>query len=149
MDQDEKLTFKEHIENIARKCHKRLNLLKALTGREWGASPEVILYTYKSYIRPILEYGCSLFAHADKSFLTKIQAIETSAIKIAFRLPPWATNTWCYNLIKFENILTRIKTQAKNFVTKNSENELISPLIEENKASTTGNHSPLYKILNW
>ena len=46
------------------------------------------MYTYKSYIRPVLEYGGILFAHADKDLLKMIQAVETKAIKLAYRLPP-------------------------------------------------------------
>ena len=128
---------------------KRLNLLKAIRDRDWGASPETILYTYRSYVRPILEYGCVLFAHADQSLLTKIQNIETTAIKIAYRLPPWTLNTWCYKLIQFDKILDRLKKQAKSFLTKHSSDHLISPLIEEVKASQTGKHSPVFKNLNW
>ena len=114
-----------------------------------GASPETVLYTYKAYIRPILEYGCALFAHADQTLLKKVQHIETSAIKIAYRLAPWTTNTWCYKLINFDKILDRLQQQAKNFLNKNSKNELILPLIQDAKASHTGNHSPIYKIINW
>ena len=89
---DEKMTFKAHIENIVSRCKKRLNLLKAIRGKDWGASPETILYTYKSYVRPILEYGSILFAFSEEKLLKKIQAVETEAIKIAYRLPPWTTS---------------------------------------------------------
>ena len=134
---------------MTQKCQKRLNLLKAIRGRNWEASPETIIYTYKSYIRPILEYGCSLFAFEDQSLLKKIQNIETSAIKIAYRLPPWTTNTWCYKLITFDKILDRLQNQARNFLNKNKKDELISPLIAETKASQMGTHSPIYKTLKW
>ena len=112
---DDKLSFKNHIEEIVSKCKKRLNLLKALCGQNWGASPETILYTYKSFIRPILEYSCILFAYADEKLISKIQAVETSAINIAHRLPPWTTNTFCYSYVTFDKISDRFKNQAKNF----------------------------------
>ena len=44
---DEKLTFKAHIENTVSRCKKRLNLLKTLRGKDWGASPATLMYTYK------------------------------------------------------------------------------------------------------
>ena len=78
---DEKLSFDLHIETIVAKCRKRLNLLKALRGKSWGANPDTIMYTYKVYIRPILEYSCVLFAHANHDLLKKIRSIETKAIK--------------------------------------------------------------------
>ena len=146
---EENLSYEAHIKKMIIKCKKRLNLLKAIRGKDWGASPNTILYTYKSYIRPILEYGCTLFAYAKDNLLKKIKAIETEAIKIAFRLPPWTLNSWCYKYVNFENILTRLKTKAKSFLDKHSKDELIQPLIDSAKASVTGQHSAVYKILEW
>ena len=131
------------------RCRKRLNLIKALRGKSWGAHPQTLLYTYKVFIRPLLEYGCILFAHSDTDLLKKIQAIETEAIKIAFHLPPWSSNYWCYKMLDFENILERIKKLGKSFINKNLEDNLIKPLIKDAKASMNGQHSPVYKILNW
>lgn len=130
---DQSLDFSDHIEDIVSRSKKRLNLLKALRGQTWGASPETILYSYRTFVRPILEYGCILFAHAKDSLLKKIQSIEVEAIKIAHRLPPWATNTWCYDLVSFPNVLNRIKDLSKKFVETNKDDELIKPLIENLK----------------
>ena len=105
--------------------------------------------TYKSYIRPLLEYGSILFCHSDESILKKIQAIEIDAIKVAYQLPPWTLNHFCYKFINFDNILQRIKKLGKQFIDKNKEDNLIKPLIENAKPSLNGNHSPVYKILNW
>ena len=60
--------------------------MKALRGQSWGANPTILLYTYKVFIRPLLEYDSILFAHCEESLLKKIQAIETEAIKLAFRI---------------------------------------------------------------
>ena len=146
---DEKLSFKAHIENIVSRCKKRLNLIKALRGTGWGAHPKTLIYTYKVFIRPLLEYGCILFAHCDKNLLKRIQAIETEAIKVAFQLPPWSLNSYCYEMVDFDNILERIKNLGKNFINKNKNDYLIEPLIREAKPSMSGHHSPVFKILNW
>ena len=146
---DQKLSFKEHILNLVSKCRKRLNLLKALCGKSWGAHPSTILLTYKVFIRPLIEYGSPLLAHCEDNLLNKIQAIETEAIKIAYRLPPWTSNFWCYSLVKFESIKNRMKNLGKIFIQRNQDDPLIKPLIEESKPSMNGNHSPIYKILNW
>ena len=128
---------------------KRLNLLKALRGESWGAHPSTLLYTYKAYIRPLLEYGCVLFEHADQALLNRIQSIEVEAIKIAYQLPPWTLKQLCYNMVNFDNILERIKHLGKEFIRKNSEDALIKPLICNAKPSMNGKHSPVFKILNW
>ena len=146
---DQQLNFKAHITNIVSRCKKRLNLLKAVRGKDWGASPETIIYSYKAYILPILEYGAILFAFAKEKLLRKIQSIEIEAIKIAYRLPPWSINTFCYKYISFETILDRLKSQSKKFLNLNKDDELIKPLIDSSKPSMTGLHSAVYKTLNW
>ena len=71
------------------------------------------------------------------------------AIKIAHRLPPWTTNHFCYSYVSFDKITDRIKLLAKDFLKKNSNDELIKPLIEAAKPSINGRHSAVYKTLNW
>ena len=146
---DSNHTFKEHIDDIVKRAKKRNNLLKALRGQSWGASPETILYSYRTYVRPLLEYSCILFAYANDDLLKKIQAIETQDIKIAFRQAPWATNRSCYNLVRFENIISRMKKLSSAFLNKNKNDELIKPLIEDSRMSLTGLHPTIYKILNF
>ena len=146
---DQGLTFEAHIRDIVKRCKKRLNLIKAIRGKTWGAHPSTLLYTYKTFIRPLFEYASFLFAHCDKSLQSKIQSIETTAIKLSHRLPPWTTNHWCYSMVNFEPILERIKRLSKAFINKNSNDFLIKPLIDASEPSMFGKHSPIYKILNW
>ena len=107
------------------------------------------MYSYRTYVRPLLEYSCILFSHGNESLLKKIQAVETTAIKISHRLPPWATNTYTYSLVKFPKILDRIKALSKQFINSNKEDELIKPLIDSVKPSTIGHQSILYKTLKF
>ena len=144
-----KLFFKNHIEDIVKRSKNKLNHLKGLRGRTWGANPETILHSYRSYIRPLLEYSCILFANADKELQNKIQSIETEAIKIAYNLAPWTSNYWCYTQINFTPILSRMKKLSKDFLNKNRRDHLISELINNSKHSNLGVHSPVYKTLNW
>ena len=146
---DSQLTFETHIQDIAQRARKRLNLLKAIRGQKWGAKSEILLYTYRSFIRPLLEYSCILFAHASDKLLKKIQAIETEAIKIAFDLAPWTLNYWCYTMIDFMPILERLKLLSKQFLDKNVSEPLIKPLIDNAKPNMNGKHGPIYKTLNW
>ena len=145
---DSKLSFETHINDIVTRCKKRLNLLKSIRGKSWGACPLTILNTYKSFIPPVIEYSCVLFAHAEGKLLRKIQSIETEAIKIAYGLAPWTSNYWCYTLVNFNPILQRMKDSAKSFLQRNSKDPLIKQLIETAKPSMAGKHSPVFKALN-
>ena len=146
---DQSLSFSDHINDIVSRAKKRLNLLKSIRGQSLGASPETLLYTYRTFIRPILEYGCILFPHASDAFLRKLQNVEILAIKIAYRLPTWSTNTWCYDLIKFTPILQRLKNLSKKFIAANQSDDLVNPLLENLRPSMTGLHSPLFKAKNF
>ena len=107
------------------------------------------MYTFRTFIRPVLEYGAALYAYADEPLLKQIQAIETSAIKIAFDLPPWTLNYWCYKHVTFTPILDRLKILSKSFLQKNKNDFLVKPLIDEAAPSIIGQHSSVYKILYW
>jgi len=51
---DQRLTFKPHVNELARKAENRLKLMKRLTGTMWGTSKDTLLLTYKTYIHPVL-----------------------------------------------------------------------------------------------
>ena len=142
---DSKLSFKEHILDLVKRAHKRINLLKALKGKCWGASSEVILYTYGSYIALDLCWNIPVFYF----LLRKIKAVETTAIKLAFDLAPWTTNYWTYSMVEFTPILERLKQMGTRFIDKNRNEILIKPLIDNASPGAMGLHSPLYKLLNW
>ena len=79
--------FQSHIKMAISKANRRLNLLRLLSGTNWGCKPEIIMQLYKQYVRPILEYGAIVLLSAPKTTLEKIQLVHFKAIKIAYRLP--------------------------------------------------------------
>ena len=45
---DARLTWKEHVGQVADKCKKVLNVMRCLTGVEWGADTASLRYIYAS-----------------------------------------------------------------------------------------------------
>ena len=81
---DNSLRFKGHIQDLALRAEKRLNILRILA---WGGTePKTLLRLYKVYIRSIFEYGCISFLHIADSTLEILQKIQNKAIRIALRL---------------------------------------------------------------
>ena len=130
---DSKLTFKEHIKEVKIKCLKRINMLKAIRGNSWGTSPETLIFTYKSFVRPIIDYSCVVYAHSgDEEIYSKLRAIETKLIKLAFRLAPWTPYKICYQYFKGEDIISRVKRLAINFINKNRHSdEIMKEIVNE------------------
>ena len=79
---DKKLTWKPFIESITTKCNKGINFLKMVTKTWWGADVKTALVFYKSYIRSIIDYGCTLYGSASKSTLKSLDIIQNKAIRI-------------------------------------------------------------------
>ncbi len=66
---DAKLIWTEHINNILNKCKKVLNVMRCLSGSEWGASRGAMKNLYIALIRSVLDYGSFLYGSAAKTSL--------------------------------------------------------------------------------
>jgi ribonuclease HI len=88
---DRKLTWKPHIDYIIERCKKRLNLMRAVSGNQWGASKRSLLTIYKALIRSIIDYGDVAYSSACKSHLNKISVIQTEALRICCGAPRGAS----------------------------------------------------------
>ena len=86
---DTSLRFKGHVQDLALRAEKRLNILRILA---WGGTePKTLLRLYKTYIRSIFEYGCVAYVHLPNSTIEILQKIQNKAIRIALRLPRYVS----------------------------------------------------------
>ena len=79
---DRALTWSAHVDYIVAQCSKRLNLLKAIAGKRWGASRDVQLIVYKALIRSVIDYGCTAYDTACDSTKTQLEVIQSKALRI-------------------------------------------------------------------
>ena len=77
------LTWKNHIKNISKVCHERLNIFRALTGTSWGADRNLIITMYNAYIRSKITYGIIAVASASNTNLKILERIQNMALRIA------------------------------------------------------------------
>jgi hypothetical protein len=80
---DDRLTFTQHIDYVVDKCRKRINLMKSLSGTEWGASRSTQMLIYKSLIRSVLDYGSIAYDVMSDSHKRKLDSIQFQALKVA------------------------------------------------------------------
>ena len=74
---DSCLNFNEHVQNKINKCYKIIGLIKNLSIH---LPREALLRTYKSFIRPNLDYGDIIFDKPiNQSFKSRIESIEHKA----------------------------------------------------------------------
>ena len=81
---DPKLTYSNQIKIASEKARGRLNIIQALSGVDWGKDKETITDTYKALIRPVLEYGSSVWGPvASATSLQKAQVVQNRALRVA------------------------------------------------------------------
>ncbi|EYB89180.1 hypothetical protein Y032_0235g3198 [Ancylostoma ceylanicum] len=69
------LTFDDHCRIIARRAdHVVHNIFRSLSTK----SPAHLLVAYKSYVRPILEYGATVFSPKSKRSISRLEAVQNS-----------------------------------------------------------------------
>ena len=63
---------------------------------------------YKTYVRPIIEYGSISFMSAPKVQLSRLEQIQNEAIRICLRLPRYIRISLLHEYASIEPIYTRI-----------------------------------------
>ena len=79
---DQRLTWKSHIDYLHQRCQKRVNVLKAVSGTQWGASKETLLLLYKGLIRSCLDYGSEIYDTASPAQKSKLDKIQYQCLRI-------------------------------------------------------------------
>ena len=76
------ILLKTHIENTTQKAKQTIHIVKALTTTHWGKSKETLNITYKTKIRPILEYASTIWSPIiSNTKMNKLQTIQNSALR--------------------------------------------------------------------
>ena len=79
---DTQLNFGQHCDTIANACIKRNNILKLLSSSQWGPSKETLLATYKTYIRPKINYCAEVYSITAKpTHVEKLQRAQNASLR--------------------------------------------------------------------
>ena len=81
---DPKLTYSIHIHNQSVQAHTPLQMIKALTATGCDKQKEALMATYKSVMRPALEYASSIWSPlAFSTSINKLQVMQNTALRTA------------------------------------------------------------------
>ena len=142
---DPGLTLKKHAQVTAERASRRLNILKRLRGKNWGISPKLIITSYKTLIRPIIEYPPFAFLEMAKCNQNKLNTIQNQAIRIATQWPPKTSAKAMNQKVGLEPLSERAAKLTDKYICKSFvSNQLINETIERYKKSALlddGSHS--------
>ena len=76
--------FRQHTSDLRNKLNTKNNVLKALTGTDWGKEKETILSTYKAIGQSLINYGCPIWTPAiSNSAWDQLQVAQNTALRTA------------------------------------------------------------------
>jgi hypothetical protein len=82
---DARLTWSSHLTKIRTTMFRKTNILRSLTGKNWGLNQELLVKIFKAWAIPNVEYGSLAFLSVATSHINKLQTIQNQLIRCAFR----------------------------------------------------------------
>ena len=82
---DSRLSWNKHMDRVVDRCKKRLNVMRGMTGHNWGCCKTTLMLFYRCAIRSVMEYGCEAFDSASVSVKKRLDRLQHSALKTACR----------------------------------------------------------------
>ena len=90
---DSKLTWVEHIRRVEGGCRKVINVMRCLSGRDWGACCGALKMVCTAMVRAALDHGCIVYGSAAKWHLRVLDVVYMRALRVccgAFGTTPGA-----------------------------------------------------------
>ena len=78
-----RLTWKEHIAQLRRKCSQHISIMKSVSGTSWGADRKILLQYYTATIRSKMDYCCHVYDGAAASVLNDLTILQNQCLRIA------------------------------------------------------------------
>ncbi len=98
---DNLLSFKQHASDLKTKVQSKTNILKALTGSDWGKEKEVIVNTYKAIGQSQLNYCCHIWTPSlSKTSWQGLQTAQNAALRAA---------TGCHKMTDIDHLHSETK----------------------------------------
>jgi hypothetical protein len=93
-------------------------MLKKIKGKNWGANKNLILSTYKTLIRSIIEYAPFVSIVASTKDQNKLEIIQNKAARLALNKPFRTTTKEILTQSKLTTINERVTIQTIKYLTK-------------------------------
>ena len=126
------LNSNKHIQNTVSKTYRKINLLKAMSCKEYGCNTKTLVKYVTTCIRPVLEYGILTISAARVSTqdLNKLESVIPRALKIAMGLPNATRNHAVLVEAGLTNMWTRAGQSGMNALAKLLRDQKEHPLRE-------------------
>jgi len=80
---DKRLTWNAYIYYLITKCKKCINPMRALSGKHWGASQQVLLIIYRALIWSIIDFQSMAYNSTSAMQLVRLDTVQCEALHIS------------------------------------------------------------------
>ena len=143
---DERLSFKNQIDEIKTKCNPRLNLIKILSNKRWGLSKVTLSSIYKALIGSIIDYYFPLVNILSNDLLKKLQVIQNTAIRSILKLPYFTNSENLFHQgeqhLKLQKVDHRLQELTERYIRNGLDKsvQIVVRLVNEFKNSFESRH---------
>ena len=74
--------WSKHVEHVKKSCLTRINLLKTISNKSWGADRVLLIRLYIVLVRSKIDYGALLYTTANSQTLNKMNVIQNSCLRV-------------------------------------------------------------------
>ncbi|KAG5865645.1 hypothetical protein JTB14_034622 [Gonioctena quinquepunctata] len=110
------LNWQTDLDKTLIKVRQRASILRSLGGHFGRCHPETLLHTYKTFIRPILDYKSNIYAVLTPKQEYAIKTTERRILRTCQYLPRLSPSNEVYDNIDFDPILTRFQKLRQGYV---------------------------------
>ncbi|XP_072398336.1 uncharacterized protein [Diabrotica undecimpunctata] len=110
------LNWKADVQETLDSMRQRFNLLKVLSGKLGGTSSKTLLHTYKTFVRPIVEYKACIHTSLNARQLNAITATERRILRYCMRKDWSYPSAHIYAISQITPIKDRILTLSRKYV---------------------------------
>ena len=118
---DNRLNFSEHFNQIEKKATSRLNIFKMLAKN--GVDNSTMICLYKTYVRPLFEYGSISFLPSKG--IKRFQQLQNEFIRLSLRLPRYLRTDLIHDAAGIELVETRLNTLNGKLMRKMTRHQTI------------------------
>ncbi len=144
---DRTMNFNKCVEDVHKKCHKRLNIIKILTHKSWKLTSVTLRNIYYSLIRSVIDYAAVIFDLLSETKKKDFRSIQYHALRISYRKPLKYSHK---ELLQKVDILDERVRKLNEKYLQNAyfyENELIMDIIKKYSNWYTNNKETKHKTI--
>ena len=125
---DHKLKFTDHFDEIEKKATSRLNVFKLLVKN--GVENNTLLRLYKTYVRPLLEYGSISYLSTN---LQRLQQIQNQFIRLSLCIPRYIRTNLIHEAAGLKSVADRLLELNQRLFQKMSKLEGVQETAEQSR----------------